>query len=264
MMERIAWRMLCLFFGSLCGGLLSACAPARTPTLMDLTYAFDEETIYWPTNKHFQREKTDWGVTAAGYWYASANFSASEHGGTHIDAPIHFGEGRSTVDQIPVERLIGPAVVIDVSAQCSRNPDYELTVEDLVTWESRHGPIPENSLVLILSGWGQRWPDRRRYLGSDTPDNPQTLHFPGISREAAEFLVSRRTVRGVGIDTASIDPGRSRDFPAHRVLNGADVYALENVAALDRLPSRGATVFALPIKIRGGTGGPVRIIAVVP
>src|SRR5206468_3292056 len=164
------------------------------------------------------------------------NFSASEHGGTHIDAPIHFGEGRSAVDQIPVERLIGPAVVIDVSAQCSRNPDYELTVEDLVTWESRHGPIPANSLVLILSGWGQRWPDRRRYLGSDTPDNPQTLHFPGISREAAEFLVSRRTVRGVGIDTASIDPGRSRDFPAHRVLNGADVYALENVAALDRLP----------------------------
>ncbi|MGH7167100.1 MAG: cyclase family protein, partial [Nitrospiraceae bacterium] len=239
-----------LLVGFLTAAVLSACTPARTQTLVDLTYAFDEETIYWPTNKHFQWEKTDWGMTAAGYWYASANFSASEHGGTHIDAPIHFSEGRLAVDQIPVEQLIGPAVVIDVRAQCSRNPDYELMVEDLATWESRHGPIPENSLVLILSGWGQRWPDRRRYLGTDTPENPQTFNFPGISRQAAELMVSRSNERRVCLDTASRHPGRSRDVTARRVLNGADVYALENVAALDRLPSRGATVFALPIKIK--------------
>lgn len=261
--DRHTQRMV-LLVGSLTVGLLSACAPARTQTLVDLTHAFDEETIYWPTNKHFHWEKTDWGMTAAGYWYASANFSASEHGGTHIDAPIHFGQGRRAVDQIPVERLIGPAVVIDVRPQCKTAPDYELTVEDLLKWESGHGRIQDNTLVLMLSGWGQRWPDHKRYLGSDTPDNPQTLHFPGFSREAAEFLVSQRAVRGVGIDTASIDPGRALDFPAHRVLNGADVYALENVAALDRLPPRGVTVIALPIKIKGGTGGPVRIIAVVP
>ncbi|MGH7164349.1 MAG: cyclase family protein [Nitrospiraceae bacterium] len=250
--------------GLLVAGLVTACVPTGPPTLVDLTHDFGEETIYWPANKSFQWEKTDWGTTAAGYWYASANFAASEHGGTHIDAPIHFGRGRSTVDQIPLDRLIGPAVVIDVRPRCDTDPDYELTVDDLVTWESRYGRIQDGALVFMLSGWGQRWPDRTRYLGSHTPDDPRTLHFPGLSRGAAEFLITRRLVRGVGIDTASIDPGRSRDFPAHRALNSADVYALENVAALDRLPPRGATVYALPIKIKGGTGGPVRIIALVP
>ena len=250
-------------FGWLAAGLLSACAPTRPPTIVDMTYAFGEETIYWPTNRPFSWEKTDWGATEGGYWYASANYSASEHGGTHIDAPIHFGQGRSTVDQIPVERLVGPAVVIDVRAQCAADPDYELTVDDLLAWERRHGRIPDGTLVLMHSGWGDRWPDKKRYLGSETPDRSDSLHFPGFSRAAAEFLVSQRAVRGVGIDTASIDPGRSRDFPAHRVLNGADVYALENVAALDRLPARGAVVTALPVKIKGGTGGPVRIIATI-
>jgi kynurenine formamidase len=168
------------------------------------------------------------------------------------------------VDQIPLEQLVGPAVVIDVRAQCSRNPDYELTVEDLMTWESHYGQIRAGTLVLMLSGWGSRWPDPTNYLGSKTPDDPRSLHFPGFSRETAEFLVSQRAIRGVGIDTASIDPGRSRDFPVHRVLNGADIYALENVAGLEQLPPRGATVWALPIKIKGGTGGPVRIVAVLP
>ncbi|MBI3604042.1 MAG: cyclase family protein [Nitrospirae bacterium] len=245
-------------------GLWPACAPTRPPTLIDLTHDFSRETVYWPNNKHFQWEKTDWGTTPAGYWYASANFSASEHGGTHIDAPIHFGRDRRTVDQIPLERLTGPAIVIDVRSQCAANPDYELTAADLLAWESIYGRIQADALVLMYSGWGQRWPDPPRYLGSETPDDPRTLHFPGFSREAAEFLVTQRSVRGVGIDTASIDPGRSRDFPAHRVLNGADVYALENVAALEQLPPKGATVWSLPIKIKGGTGGPVRIVAVLP
>lgn len=241
-----------------------ACAPMGSQKLVDLTYAFDEQTIYWPHNRHFQLEKTDWGTTRSGYWYAAGNFSAAEHGGTHIDAPIHFGRDRSTVDQIPLERLIGPAVVIDVRAQCEANPDYELGVEDLLAWESRQGRIPDGALVFMLSGWGRRWPDPRRYLGSETPDDARTLHFPGFSRQAAEFLVTQRTIRGIGIDTASIDPGRSPDFPVHRVLNGADLYGLENVAALEQLPPKGATVYALPIKIKGGTGGPARIIAVTP
>ncbi len=168
-------------------GLLMACAPARPPLLLDLTHSFGEETIYWPTNKPFHWEKTDWGTTAAGYWYASANFSASEHGGTHMDAPIHFGRGRSTLDQVPVERLIGPAVVIDARPQCQTNPDYELTVDDLQGWESRHGRIEDGALVLMLTGWGQRWPDKTSYLGS-AADDPQltrqalTPAAPGISR----------------------------------------------------------------------------------
>jgi kynurenine formamidase len=245
-------------------GIFPACAPAHHQKLLDLTHSFGQETIYWPHNKRFQWEKTDWGMTSAGYWYASANFSASEHGGTHMDAPIHFGQERRTVDQIPLEQLTGPAVVIDVRSQCSGNPDYELTVNDVTGWEAQYGRIQEGTLVFMLSGWGSRWPDPTRYLGSATPDDSQSLRFPGFSREAAAFLVNQRAVRGVGIDTASIDPGRSHDFPVHRLLNEANIYALENVAALEQLPPRGATVWTLPIKIKGGTGGPVRIVAVLP
>lgn len=267
MMSRIGSRPWLLASLSLLWGL-TACAtpqPKTLPkTLVDLTYAFDDKTIYWPAQQHFHWERTSWGPTAGGYWYASGNFAASEHGGTHIDAPLHFGERRQSVDEIPLDRLVGPAVVIDVAARCEADPDYELTVDDIARWEARHGQIEPGTLVFMYSGWGARWPDPQRYLGTTTPADAQSLHFPGMGREAAEFLVTQRGVRGVGIDTASIDTGRSRDFPTHRVLNGANVYALENVAALDRLPPRGATVYALPIKIRGGTGGPVRIIAVLP
>lgn len=250
--------------GLLVAAGMAACAPVPSGQLVDLTHAFDQDTVYWPNNRPFLWERTDWGMTSGGYWYASASFSASEHGGTHMDAPIHFGQGRRTVDQIPVEHLTGPAVVIDVRSQCGKQADYELTVEDLLAWESRHGRIPDSAIVLMLSGWGSRWPDRQRYLGSSTPDDPRTLHFPGFSKNAADFLVTQRAVRGLGIDTASIDPGRSSDFPVHQVIGHADVYALENVAELERLPPRGATLWALPIKIKGGTGGPVRIVAIIP
>ena len=250
------------------GWLLAWASPASAKfderKLVDLTYPFDERTVYWPTNKPFQREKTDWGMTAGGYWYASANFATSEHGGTHIDAPIHFGKGRSAVDEIPVQRLVRPAVVVDVTQAVARDRDYRLTVEDLKAWETRHGRIPDGAIVLMYTGWGRHWPDKVRYLGSDTPGDPKTLHFPGFSKEAAEFLVKERTIDGVGIDTPSIDHGPSRDFIVHRILNGADLYGLENVANLDKLPPKGATLIALPMKIKGGTGGPVRIIALLP
>ena len=253
---------LCLFAWSALG---VSCAGKPAPSAyVDLTHSFDEQTIYWPNNAPFRWEKSSWGISPGGYWYSAGSFSASEHGGTHIDAPIHFGRDRWTVDQIPLDRLTGPAVVIDVRTACQANPDYELRIEDLQAWESRWNRIPAGAIVLMLTGWGTRWPDPKRYLGTETPDNATTFHFPGYSREAAEFLSTQRHVSGVGIDTASIDPGRSPDFPAHRILNGANVYALENIAALDQLPPRGATVMALPMKIKGGTGGPVRIIAWSP
>jgi len=244
--------------------LLMACTSNHPRQLVDLTYPFDDRTVYWPNNPSFQWEKTDWGTTASGYWYAAAKFSTGEHGGTHMDAPIHFARGRRTIDEIPVDRLTGPAVVIDAQSQCENNVDYELTVQDLLNWESRYGRIPDDALVFMWSGWGQRWPDRVRYLGTGTPDDAQSLHFPGLSPQLAEFLIHQRVIRGVGIDTASIDPGRSQDFQAHRILNGADVYILENVASLDRLPPQGAMVMALPMKIKGGTGSPVRIVAWLP
>lgn len=264
MLDRRLQPLSQIFGGGLLIGILAACSTAPHPTIVDLTHSFDDKTIYWPTNKHFEWEKMNWEITSKGYWYASGAFAASEHGGTHIDAPLHFARVGSSVDAITVDRLISPAVVIDVRLACQNNPDYILTESDLLTWEAQHGRIEKDTLVLLHTGWERHWPNAQRYLGSLTPDDPTTLHFPGFSAEAMEFLVTHRGIRGVGIDTASIDPGQSSDFHAHQILSRANLYAIENIAGLEQLPTRGATVFALPMKIKGGTGAPVRIIAWVP
>ena len=239
-------------------------AAAIEAKAFDLTYAFDKDTIYWPTDKSFQWEKTKWGVTPAGYWYASATYGASEHGGTHLDSPIHFGAGQTTTDVIPISKLIGPAVVIDITEKCIKDRDYRLSPRDIEGWEQVHGRIPSGSIVLVKTGWGKYWPDKKRYLGSDVPGDITHLHFPGISQEVAALLADQRKVDGVGIDTASLDHGPSTDFLAHRALNGAGVYGLENVANLESVPTTGATLISLPMKIKGGSGGPARIIAILP
>ncbi|MGE0105294.1 MAG: cyclase family protein [Blastocatellales bacterium] len=247
---------------------ISEQAPAATgideSRLIDLTWDFDERTVYWPTAKPFQWEKESWGQSAGGYWYTAARYSASEHGGTHLDSPIHFAEGKMHMNEIPVSKLVGPAVVIDISGACENSPDYLLSRDDILAWEKTHGRIPDSSIVLVHTGWGKRWPDRKRYLGTDAPGDVANLHFPGISREAAELLAGERSIDGIGIDTASIDHGPSKDFIAHRILNGANIFGLENVANLERLPATGSTIIALPMKIRDGTGGPVRIIGLLP
>ena len=232
--------------------------------IVDLTRSFDESTLYWPTNEPFRLTKVAWGTTAGGWWHASNDFSASEHGGTHTDAPIHFGEGGWTVDQIPLDRLVGPAAVIDVSSSCADNPDYTATAADIRAWEETHGALPEGAIVLLRTGWGERWPDAGRYLGSAARGDASNLHFPGFSEDAALYLVETGKVVGVGIDTASIDPGISQDFIAHRILAAANIYGLENLAELERLPETGATLIALPMKIGGGSGGPSRVIAILP
>jgi len=232
--------------------------------VIDLTYSFDEQTIYWPTAKPFQMETVSFAKTAGGFWYAANNICLAEHGGTHMDAPIHFAEGKHTADEVPVQQLIGPAVVIDVRAQAAKDPDYRVSVADLEAWEKQHGQIPKGAIVLMLSGWGTRWPDKKRYLGTDKPGDVENLHFPAFSRAAAEFLVSQRTIDAVGVDTPSIDYGQSKDFIVHQIINGANKPGLENVANLDKLPATGATLIALPMKIAKGSGGPVRIIALLP
>lgn len=239
-------------------------APIDTSKAVDLTYTFDDKTIYWPTSPGFQWNHAAWGKTPGGYWYASANYSANEHGGTHLDSPIHFHEGGLSTDRIPVEKLIAPAVVIDISAACAKDADYRLTVNDIATWERQHGRIPDKSILLIRTGWGRYWPGKKRYMGTDKPGDVANLHFPALSREAAEFIAKQRYVYGVGIDTASIDYGPSKDFIVHQILTGAGIYGLENIANLDRVPVTGATLIALPMKIGGGTGGPVRIVALLP
>jgi kynurenine formamidase len=158
---------------------------------------------------------------------------------------------------------VGPAVVLDIAQRCAGSRDYELSPADLAVWEKANGRIPTGAIVLVRTGWAKFWPDRARYMGTAAAGDVQNLHFPGISDNAAKVLVERR-VDGVGIDTASLDHGPSKDFRTHRILCAAGIYGLENVANLDALPAVGATVVALPMKIRNGTGGPVRIIGLLP
>ncbi len=233
--------------------------------LVDLSYAYDERALYWPTSPSaFELTELAYGETDGGYFYAANSFCTPEHGGTHLDAPIHFAADRHTVDEIPLEALSGPAVVIDVSAMAASDPDYRLTAEAVDDWEAEHGAIPEGAIVLLHTGWGARWGDRLAYFGDDTPGDASDLHFPSYGEESARVLVGERKVAALGVDTASIDYGPSSDFIVHRIANGANVSGLENVAHLEELPPTGAWVFALPMKIAGGSGAPVRIVALLP
>jgi kynurenine formamidase len=233
---------------------------------VDLTYPLNSQTIYWPTADTFVLDTVSAGVAEGGYYYAANNFSSAEHGGTHFDAPIHFAEGGHTSDQVPLWRLIGPAVVVDVADAAARDPDYRVTVTDLETFEAAHGPIPNDAIVLIRTGWGARWPDPIEYLGTELrgPDAVPLLHFPGIDSSAARWLVNERNIGSVGIDTPSIDYGQSASFDAHRILYAENIPAFENVANLHLMPETGAYLIALPMKIEGGSGGPVRMVGLIP
>lgn len=232
---------------------------------VDLTHPFNSRTIYWPTSPSaFKLDQLSRGQTEGGYFYSAYAFSTPEHGGTHLDAPIHFSEAGQTVDSIPLDQLIGPAVVIDVTAQAGENPDYRLTRDDVLAFERRHGPIEAGTIVLLRTGWSSRWPDRRRYLGDDSPGDASRLHFPSFGDDAARFLVEERRAKALGVDAASIDYGQSKDFMVHRIAAARNVPGFENLTNLGALPPVGATVIALPMKIEGGSGGPLRVIAVIP
>lgn len=250
---------------------LAACAHAPGRALpaghvVDLTHPFDATTVYWPTEEGFVHELGFAGRTDAGYWYEAHRFRAAEHGGTHVDAPVHFGEGRSSVDAIPLDRLLGPAVVVDASAACARDRDHQIGVAELAAFEAEHGPIPAGAIVLLRTGFSRFWPDRTAYLGTDERGAGAVakLRFPGLDPDAARWLADERRIAAVGIDTASIDFGASRSFDAHQVLASSEIPAFENVARLDALPATGAFAVALPMKIRGGSGAPLRVVAIVP
>jgi kynurenine formamidase len=267
----------------LIGGLLAAVAcrpaPAPAPTaaapaaavfpggaLVDLSHTYDRSTVFWPTADAFRLDVVADGDTPGGYYYAANNFFSSEHGGTHLDAPVHFARGAQTVDQVPLERLFGEAYVVDVTTQAAGDADYQVSVADLQRAETAQGTIPETAIVLLRTGFSQRWPDAARYLGTAArgAEAARQLHFPGLHPEAAKWLVANRSFKAIGIDTASIDHGPSSLFEAHRVLYARGIPAFENLTALDRLPLRGAAIVALPMKIGGGSGAPLRAVAILP
>jgi kynurenine formamidase len=267
------------FLPLLAAAVFVACSPAPAPPqqapaaptmfpdgeLVDLSHAYDGTTIFWPTAERFRLDKVADGVTPAGYYYAANNFSTAEHGGTHIDSPVHFAQGAQTVDQIPLDRLVGPVVIVDVVAQSERNADYQVTIDDVMRAEEE-GPIPSDAIVLIRTGFSRRWPDAARYLGTAARGEAgvSNLHFPGLHPDAARWLVANRQIKAIGIDTASIDYGQSSLYESHRVLFEQNIPAFENLTQLDRLPLRGAFIVALPMKIGGGSGAPLRAIAILP
>lgn len=233
--------------------------------IVDLTHPFNARTLYWPTSPStFRLDTLSFGMTPGGFFYSAYTFSSPEHGGTHLDAPIHFSRTGLTADRIPLEQLIAPAVVIDVTGKAARDADYRLTAEDVRQFEQRHGRIPAGAIVLLRTGWSRRWGDRKAYFGDDTPGDASNLHFPSYGTEAARVLVQERRVAALGADVASIDYGPSTDFAVHQLAAAANVPGLENLTNLHELPATGALIIALPVKIEGGSGGPVRVIALVP
>jgi kynurenine formamidase len=233
--------------------------------IVDLTHPLNAQTLYWPTSPStFRLDTLSFGMTPAGFFYSAYTFSSPEHGGTHLDAPVHFSRAGLTADRIPLEQLIAPAVVIDVTESANRDADYRLTAEDVRQFEQRHGRIPAGAIVLLRTGWSRRWGDRKAYFGDDTPGDASRLHFPSYGTDAARVLVQERRVAALGVDVASIDYGPSTDFAVHQLAAAANVPGLENLTNLHQLPATGALAIALPVKIEGGSGGPVRVVALVP
>lgn len=265
-MQRHLFLLLAVapFVTTACSPGTAARAPVTDSQVVDLTHAYGEDTVYWPTDtRGFQLEQLASGHTEGGWFYSANAFCTAEHGGTHIDAPIHFFEDGLPVDALPLADLIAPAVVIDVADKAAEDPDYRLAPNDVEAHEARHGRIPEGAIVLLRTGWSERWPDVRAYLGDDTPGDASKLSFPSYGEEAAQLLVEERGVKALGVDTASIDYGRSLDFGVHRIAAAKQVSGLENLTRLDALPPAGFTVIALPMKIAGGSGGPVRVVALL-
>jgi len=236
--------------------LLENIATGKT-RVIDLTYALSDKLVPWPGDAKAFEAQVNATVEKNGYFTRS--FWMLEHYGTHMDAPAHFPPGTTTVDRIPAEKFFGPAVILDVRSESDRDPDYQLTVKRIEAWEANHGKIPAGAIVLLRSGWASRWPDVARYRNQDANGK---MHFPGFSVEAAKLLLQRK-VSGLGCDTLSIDPGNSSNFPVHHLVLGAGVYQLENLADLKDLPESGAFLIAAPIKLEGGSGGPVRVFALM-
>lgn len=258
-------RFVLVFFGFAL--LASFSAYGFKEELLDMTYPYDENTIYWPTATPFKLERVAWGINEQGWWYASNDYSASEHGGTHVDAPIHFAQNGRTIDQIPLKEWIGPAAKIDVTRKCEENRDYLLSVEDIQVWEKKYGKIPDGAWVIMYTGIDTRYyPDKKKVLGTDKAGEEALpeLSFPGFSPESVDFLVKKRNITGIAIDTPSIDYGKSKDFKVHQILCGANKLALENIASLDSLPPSGAMLYVIPMLIKGGTGAPARVYAILP
>jgi kynurenine formamidase len=235
---------------------LLADIPTGKTRIVDLSYAINDKLVPWPGDARWFEAQVNATVEKNGYFTRS--FWMLEHYGTHLDAPIHFPPGKATVDQIPAQQLFGPAAVVDVRAEGAKNADYQLPLARVEEWEKAHGRIAKGSIVLLRTGWASRWPDTQKYRNEDAQGR---MHFPGFSAAAVKLLIQRK-ISGIGCDTMSADYGASQDFAVHHLALGAGLYHLENLADLSEVPEAGAFLMVAPIKLDGGSGGPVRVFAI--
>lgn len=237
--------------------------PFKNAKWVDLTHDLDENAHFWPNVEGFELDTVFAGMTDRDYYYSAYKFSAAEHGGTHIDAPVHFAEGKKSVEELTIDELTGYAVVLDVREAAKEDRDYQISIADFENWEAEHGEIPNGAMVLVLTGHDQYWDNKKEYMGTDEfgQEATQKLHFPGLSPKAAKWLTENRSIKGFGLDTPSVDYGPSLDFESHRILYGENIVGFENLTNLDQLSPKGDYIIALPAKIKGGSGGPLRIVA---
>ena len=229
---------------------------AATAKAHDLTHElYDMFPTYFGAQQLFMEQKFNFKE----HTFNLYELRISEHTGTHIDAPLHFTADGKSVAELPVEDLVAPLVVIDIKAKAVENPDAQVTPEDIKAWTDANGPIPDGAIVAMNSGWAAHVAtDKFRNLGADG----KTMHFPGFHVDAVKQLLEG-TTKAIAVDTLSLDFGQSPDFIVHNTWLPAGRYGIEGIANLDALPAKGATIVVGAPKVRGGTGGPARVFAMV-
>lgn len=252
-------------FAALLIAVLALASPAQSDNLrqrliatkvIDLSHPMYEGMAFWPGGVPFKMTR----LVDYHQGYRLHKFEVGENTGTHVDAPGHFVEGKRWINEIPLTDLVVPAVVINVQDKVAQNQDYQLSADDVRAWEAEHLAIRGGTLVILNTGWYNRFIDHDRYANKDADG---VMHFPGYGKDAAELLVERNVV-GIGIDTLSLDYGRATVFETHLVMLGADKYQIENLANLDALPPTGATVVIGLLNVREGTQAQARILALLP
>ncbi|MDZ8187826.1 MAG: cyclase family protein [Nostoc sp. ChiSLP02] len=226
--------------------------------VIHLSHVIDLDIPQWPGDPPVEFETV---AESNNDGYYLRRFSLGEHSATHINAPNSFYSHSIGIDQYPAQSLVVPAVVIDIRQAVKANFDYALAIADVLAWEEQHGEIAAGSVVILNTGWQKKWSDKNAFFNQDAEG---ISHFPGFSKDATQFLLEQRQIAGVGIDTHGVDPGQDTTFATNRLILEQPRIVLENLTNLDRLPPKGTTLAIGILRLRGGSGSPVGVLAFVP
>ncbi|XP_052093777.1 isatin hydrolase-like [Mytilus californianus] len=244
---------------------VAVCVSCLEYQVVDLTHNHGKDSIYWPTHSGYERYIDQRGIfEGTNIWVASNTIKTTEHLGTHLDAPQHFNEFSWTTHQIPIENLVGPGVIVNVKSKVVSSADYTVTKADLEEWEDQYGKIPDGAIVLMNSGWHDRYPDKTRVFNTQNPNDTTSFHFPSWGKDAVSWLLAHRSIHVLGVDVPSLDYGQSKDFPVHILISQENIPGLENVGYLDKIPESGTIISCAVMKIVDGSGSPARVFALIP